>query len=83
MRTTVLACLLLTTALGGCANGWPTAKHPLRGTPTAANCVPTTSKIGRTDCVTTTPGSATSGNDADRTQTQTQTGRLGTFGTTP
>ena len=80
MLRTLLACLVCSLALGGCANGWPTAKHPLKGTPTAANCVPTTSKIGRNDCVTTTPGSATSGNDADRTQTQVQTGRLATFG---
>ena len=66
VRTLILG-LLLASLLNGCANGWPRARHPLRGATVAGRCVPTTSRIDRKDCATTAPGGQQSGADLDRT----------------
>jgi hypothetical protein len=65
----------------GCANGWPTARHPGPSTArasTAQNCTPTTSRIARSDCSTAAPGSQNSNEDLERTQNlHTNAGNLG------
>jgi hypothetical protein len=45
----------------------------------AAGCVPTTSKIARHDCTTTSPGGQTSGGDWDREAPPVQSGSVATF----
>ena len=79
MLRTLLACLTGSLVLSGCANGWPTARHPAPGTVVAAGCVPTTSKIARHDCTTTTPGGQTSGSDWDRESPPVQSGTVPMF----
>jgi hypothetical protein len=71
MSKALLVSLLSVLIVSGCANGWPTARHPGPfSSPTAAaqSCVPTTSRIGRSDCATTGPGSQNSSEDLERTQ---------------
>jgi hypothetical protein len=66
MRRATTICLIALFASSGCSNGWPTARHPMRG---ANNrCTPTTSKIERADCSLTNPGSQSTGVDLDRQQ---------------
>ena len=79
MFRTLLACLTGSLLLAGCANGWPTARHPGPSTVAAAGCVPTTSKIARHDCTTTSPGGQTSGGDWDREAPPVQSGSVATF----
>jgi hypothetical protein len=62
---------LLGVVVSACANGWPTARHPgpfSSHVSTAQNCVPTTSRISRTDCDTTGPSAQNSREDLERTQ---------------
>lgn len=81
MSRTLILSVLASLMLSGCANGWPTARHPLRSTASAKNCVPTSSKIDRADCRTPEAGGAITGEDIDRGgQVPQETGRLGTFG---
>ena len=81
MLRALLAALLSVLTVSGCANGWPTARHPGPfSSPTAStqNCVPTTSRIGRSDCNTTSAGSQNSSEDLERTQsTHPNGGNLG------
>ena len=76
---------LLCAIVCGCANGWPTARHPGPSTTraaTALNCTPTTSHIARSDCATSGPGSQNSGDDLERTQSSHPNGgNLGSIGT--
>ena len=67
MVRTLLLGLVLASFLSGCANGWPRARHPLRGSTVAGRCVPATSRIDRQDCATSGPGSQQTGTDLDRT----------------
>lgn len=81
MPRTLILCALTALLLSGCANGWPSARHPLRGNASAKNCVPTSSKIDRADCKTPDAGGAVTGADIDRGGQEPQrTGRMGTFG---
>jgi len=68
MSRVLLISLLSGVFACGCANGWPTARHPGPSTArTAQNCVPTTSRIQRSDCGTTAPGAQQSSEDIERT----------------
>jgi hypothetical protein len=62
---------LLCVVVCGCANGWPSARHPgpssARAT-AALDCTPTTSHIARSDCSTSAPGNQNSNEDLERTQ---------------
>jgi hypothetical protein len=83
LRTLLIG--LLCGVVCGCANGWPTARHPGPSTSraaTALNCTPTTSHIARSDCATNTPGSQNSNEDLERTQNlHPNGGNLGAIGT--
>ena len=78
MLRALLICVALTALAAGCANGWPRVHN----TPNFVhlNCVPTGSKINRNDCGTTNPGSSTSQNDLDRTQSPMTVGHMGGLG---
>lgn len=66
MVRNLLLGLVFASLLGGCANGWPRTRHPLRGSTVAGRCVPTTSRIDRQDCATSAPGLQRTGADMDR-----------------
>jgi len=79
MLRSLLISLLSGLVISGCANGWPSARHPGPSRAhTAQNCVPTTSHISRTDCGTSAPGSQNSGEDLERTRNNSQNaGQMG------
>jgi hypothetical protein len=83
MLRALLVSLVVGVCASACANGWPTARHPgpfSSHAATAQSCVPTTSRISRSDCATTDPSSQNSGEDLERTQgLHPNAGSLGTM----
>lgn len=73
MLRILLLCTIIAAFIGGCANGWPRVHAPPK---TVANCVPTTSRIARRDCVLSTPATQTSQGDADRVGQPPSPGRI-------
>ena len=60
---------LLCTVGAGCANGWPSARHPQPASAQApASCKTTSSRILHSDCSTTTPATRITGDELDREQ---------------
>ena len=64
-RAVLIAILAL--GLGACANGWPYVRHSAANSG-ASNCVPTTSKIARSGCTTSSPANNATGEDLEREQ---------------
>jgi len=69
MLRALLVSLVVGVVASACANGWPTARHPGPSSSHAATaraCTPTTSRIARSDCATSDPGSQNSSEDLER-----------------
>jgi hypothetical protein len=70
MLRVIVICAAASILTVGCANGWPRVHH--LHTVADAACLPTASKIPRSDCATSQPNTSTSGGDLDRDNPQGQ-----------
>jgi hypothetical protein len=62
-----MICAVASALASGCANGWPRVHHHQTAN---VDCVPTGSKIGRSDCTISQPTTSTGGGDMDANQQQ-------------
>lgn len=68
MSRQLVICAAVAALAAGCANGWPRVHHLHQTANT--DCMPTGSKIARTDCAVSQPTSSESQSDLDRQNQQ-------------